>query len=149
MGFKKVVLLVLVLSLLTVLWYYKSKDEKKSAEIILEKSNVDFTGRIVSYNKSTDRSFGLIRFQVIKSNKEFFNILDQKLLYPYRLEKGYGEFYGYIPVGITVGQLIRLDAGEKSVKLYNGKVEFAKSSVFVTLEKKIIEYVNEHTSFNR
>ncbi len=149
MGFKKVVFLMLILSIITILWYYKDKDEKKPAEIILEKNNISFTGRIISYNKSTNHSYGVVRFKVIKSNKETFNISDPKLLYPYRLEKGYGEFYGYIPLEIMVGQLITLDAGEKSAKLYNGKAEFAKTSVFVTSDRKFIEYVNKHTSFNR
>ncbi|WP_443946626.1 hypothetical protein ACJVDH_05850 [Pedobacter sp. AW1-32] len=149
MGLKKAFFLTLVLSLLVILWYYKSKDEKKPAEIILEKNSIDFTGRIISYNKSTDRAFGVIKFKVIKSSKEAFSIPDPKWLYPYRLENGYGEFYGYIPLGITEGQLIRLNAGEKSVKLYNGDAEFANTSVFVTSERKFIEYVNEHTSFGR
>ena len=149
MGLKKVIFLISLLCLLTILWYYKGKNEKRPAEIVLEKNNIGFTVRIISYNKSTDRAFGVIKFKIIKSNKEAFNISDPKLLYPYRLEKGYGEFYGYIPLGIMAGQLIRLDAGEKSAKLYNGKIEFAKTSVFVTSERKFIEYVNEHTSFDR
>lgn len=148
MGLKKFVSLILVVSLITVLRYYEDKDEKKPAEIILKKRNIGFNGRIISYYRSTDRAFGVIKFKVIKSNKETFSISDPKLLYPYRLEGGYGEFYGYIPLGITVGQLIRLNAGEKSVKLYNGNAEFAKTTVFVTSERKFIAYVNEHTSFN-
>lgn len=149
MGLKKVVFLILILSVLTILWYYKGKDEKKTAEIILEKYNIGFTGRIISYNKSTNHSYGVIRFKVIRSNKESFKVSDQELLYPYRLEKGYGEFYGYIPWDIKIGQLIRLNAGEKSVKLFNGDTEFTKISVFVISERKFIEYVNEHTSFSR
>lgn len=149
MGFKKVAFLISLLSLLTIFWYYSGKDEKKPAEVVLEKNNIGFTGRIISYNKSTDRAFGVIKFKVITSNKEDFNLSDPKWLYPYRLEKGYGEFYGYIPLGVTPGQLIKLNVGEKSVKLYNGELEFAKTSVFVTSEKKFIEYVNEHTSFNK
>lgn len=150
MGLKKVVFLTLILSVLTILWYYKGKDEKKTAEIILEKYNIGFTGRIISYNKSTNHSYGVIRFKVIRSNKESFNkVSDPELLYPYRLEKDYGEFYGYIPLDIRIGQQIRLNAGEKNVKLFNGDTEFTKISVFVTSERKFIEYVNEHTSFSR
>lgn len=149
MWFKKVFFLVLFVCLITVWRYYGDKDEKKPAETVLEKNNVGFTGRIISYSKSTDRAFGVIKFKVIKSTKEGFNVSDPKVLYPYRIEKGYGEFYGYIPLGIMAGQLIRLNAGEKSVKLYNGNEELAKTSVFVTSEQKFIEYVNEHTSFNK
>lgn len=149
MSFKKFFFLLLFLSLITTLKYYADKEEVRPAEIILEKNNISFTGRIISYNKSMDRAFGVIRFKIIKSNKEAFSISDPKLLYPYRLENGYGEFYGYIPLEIKVGQLIRLNAGEKSVKLYNENAEFTKTSVFVTSERKFIEYVNEHTSFNR
>jgi hypothetical protein len=147
MGFKKGLFLILILSLITVLEYYEDKDEKKPAEIILKKNNISFTGRIISYNKSTNHSYGVLKFKIIKSNKKTFNISNPKLLYPYRLEKSYGEFYGYIPLGVMVGQLITLKAGEKSVKLHNGEAEFAKTSVFVTSEKQFIEYVNEHTSF--
>ncbi|MDY0905468.1 hypothetical protein [Pedobacter sp. CFBP9032] len=149
MGFKKMFFLVLFVCLITVWQYYGDQDEKKPAETVLEKNNICFTGRIISYNRSTDRAYGVIKFTVITSNKGNFNISDPKWLYPYRLEKGYGEFYGYIPLGITAGQLVRLNAGEKSVKLYNGNAEFAKTSVFVTSERNFIEYVNEHTSFNR
>lgn len=140
---------MLVLTMLTILWYYQGKDEKKTAEIILEKYNLGFIGRIISYNKSTNHSYGVIRFKVIKSNKESFKVSDPELLYPYRLEKGYGEFYGYIPWDIRIGQQIRLNAGEKSVKLFNGDTEFTNTSVFVTSERKFIEYVNEHTSFSK
>lgn len=149
MGFKKVFFLLLFVSLITILRYYLDKDEKKPAENILKKNNIGFNGRIISYSRSTNHAFGVIKFKVIKSNKEAFNISDPKLLYPYRLEKGYGEFYGYVPLEIRVGQLIRLNAGEKSVKIYNSNAEFAKTSVFVTSERKFIKYVNEHTSFNR
>ena len=149
MWFKKVFFLVLFVCLITVWRYYGDKNEKKPAETVLEKNNIGFTGRIISYNRSTDRAYGVIKFTVITSNKGTFNISDPKWLYPYRLEKGYGEFYGYIPLGITAGQLIRLNAGGKSVKLYNANAEFAKTSVFVTSERKFIEYVNEHTSFGR
>jgi hypothetical protein len=138
-----------ILVLMTLLWYYKNKDDNKPADILLRNNNISFTGRIISYKKSTNHSYGVIRFKVIKSNKETFNISDSKLLYPYRLENGYGEFYGYIPLGIMVGQLIMSDAAEKSVKLYNEKAEFAETSVFVTSDRKFIEYVNDHTSFNR
>jgi hypothetical protein len=147
MGFKKGVFLMLILSLITIFSYFEDEDQKKPTEIILEKNNVSFTGRIISYNKSTNHSYGILKFKVIKTNKESYNIFDPKLLYPYRLEKTYGEFYGYIPLGIMVGQLITLKAGEKSVKLYYGKAEFAKTSVFVTSDRQLIEYVNEHTSF--
>jgi hypothetical protein len=92
MGFKKFVLLLLILSLITYLWYYTDKQEKESAEIFLRKDNVSFTGRITSYSRSTNQSYGVVRFKVIKSNRETFNISDPRLLYPYRLKKGYGEF---------------------------------------------------------
>ena len=103
MWFKKVFFLVLFLSLITGLRYYGDKDEKKPAETVLEKNNIGFTGRIISYNRSMDRAYGVIKFKVLTSNKGTFNVSDPKWLYPCRLEKDYGEFYGYIPLGITAG----------------------------------------------
>lgn len=146
MEFKRVGFLIFLLSLLTIFWYYQSKGEKKSLEIILD-NKIDFMGSVISYDKSMNHSFGVIRFKVIKSNKITFTALHPKLIFPYRLEKGYGEFYGYLPLEIKVGQVIKLNAGEKSVKLYNGKSKSAQLSLFVISDSGFIEYVNQHHHF--
>jgi len=78
--FKKVFFLVLFVFVITVLRYYGDKDKKKPAEIVLEKNNIGFTGHIISYNRSMDRAFGVIKFKVLTLNKETFNISDPRWL---------------------------------------------------------------------
>jgi len=140
--------MIFTFGLLIYLWYQQSKDVTKSAEIILE-NDIGFTGSIVSYNKSTNHSFGVIKFRIIKSSKQEFNISDPRVIYPYRLSKNYGEFYGYIPLGIKVGQLIRLYARKKTIEIYDGTGEVAQTDVFIISDRHFINYVEEHTLFKK
>ncbi|PWS29290.1 hypothetical protein DHW03_05590 [Pedobacter yonginense] len=123
-------------------------DSKKNAPLDkLLINHVYLTGTVVSYDKSTNHSFGIVRVKVGKSNVENIDFSKSDFLFPYRVKKNYAELYGYIPPEIKVGQTIILDSNQKSVKFYQNDSLLTRFGIYITNDERNIVYVRENTRF--
>ncbi|MFP3507879.1 hypothetical protein, partial [Burkholderia sp. SIMBA_062] len=72
------------------------------------KNNVEFVGNIISFQKSSNHAFGIIRLKIIKKNiKNFDEILD-KGIYPYKIKDKIAELYCTVSVDRKVGETVKV-----------------------------------------
>jgi hypothetical protein len=111
-------------------------------------NHVKFIGKITSFNKSDNHSFGIVKVKVFQSNVKNFSVDNLKeKLFPFRIDGNYAEFYGYIPIEIKIGDIVELDSDKASFKYYNSKNDYAETTLFMSDETTNIDFVNKHSSF--
>ena len=140
--------MVLGLALIMYVKYTADADNRRIIEKPL-RNHVAFTGQVLAFNISGNHSFGIIKIKVVKSNKSKVIVLykNKNILFPYRIEGGYAEFYGYISLDIKINQTVKLNSDEKLMVFYDRDLKLAKTNVFVTSEKQNIAFIKENTSF--
>jgi hypothetical protein len=110
-------------------------------------NHVKFSGKIISLDVSGNHAYGIIGISVLTTNKSELVDTVQSVLFPYRLSQGYAEFYGYIPVETKIGFNIVLDSDKGMMKIYDNDKLVRETAVAVSLERKNIEFVAEHSRF--
>jgi len=110
-------------------------------------NHVKFSGKIISLDVSGNHAYGIIGISVLTTNKSEFADTMQSVMFPYRLSQGYAEFYGYVPVETKIGFNIELDSDKGIMKIYDNDKLIKETGVAISLQKKNIEFVREHSKF--
>lgn len=142
----KLIILLAAFSIIAFASYRLGAKKMASAGNLI-KNNIQFSGKILSYSRSHNHSYGIVKIKVIESNRREFTGSDSLGVFPYRIQGDYAEFYGYIPKAISIGDLIVLNSDEQTFTYYkSGKIE-AGTMIFITAENENIQYVRANTAF--
>jgi hypothetical protein len=122
--------------------------EYKRADARLH-NHVQFSGAIVSLNRSGNHAYGIIGIKVLSTNTNECCDTIKGYLFPYRLSGEYAEFYGYVPNVAEVGDSIVLDSDKKVMDIYANDSLIAKTDVGLSSEESNIKFVSRHSRFNK
>ncbi|MFP3591982.1 hypothetical protein [Chryseobacterium sp. SIMBA_038] len=110
------------------------------------KNNVEFVGNIISFQKSSNHAFGIIRLKIIKKNiKNFDEILD-KGIYPYKIKDKIAELYCTVSVDRKVGETVKVVSND-GVVYYNPSNSREEGSLFIIDDPYNIDFVKMNTIF--
>jgi len=142
----KFIIMISVLGIIVCIWVKIGSKHSRENNLLLT-NHVKFSGKVISYNRSTNHAFGIIRIKVTESNTKALTDSVSKGLFPYKIKNSFAEFYGYVPASLKVGQKILLESDKRVIEVYDNNVIIWKADVSVSTEENDIAYVNKNTMF--
>jgi hypothetical protein len=110
-------------------------------------NHVVFSGRVVTFNRSGNHSYGVIGIHITKSNTPMIKDTLDFIQMPYRVEGSYGEFYGLVPGEIQINDSIIVESDKYSARFFRNGNQYFNTGLHYDGQERNIEYVKEYTKF--